>query len=139
MGKSAALAFVIVGCVCAGFVAASYRTLQVVMAQPVGYPYGGQIGAEIICICSGNSLLREIGPPRPGGVVIYPVPAVVPGAGTSYMWYMHFLPGAWTLGLGIPGGVCLIPAVTGCMEAPLPLTHTSLEEGTGLMPGAPAL
>lgn len=101
------------------FSAIFYRT------QAAGLPFGGMVTVSIPCTCSTGMFLLTIGPPR-GGQFVYQV-------GTQA--YSNFnLPrvGVWTLGLYVPGGVCMIYAGKSCVATGLPLGTITSVVGTSL-------
>lgn len=61
--------------------------------------FGGPIISIVYCPVQA-SFAAVIGPPS-GGTFMY-----VPGATNIYAFYQIFRPGAWTVGLEVPGGAC---------------------------------
>ena len=75
-----------------------------------GYvPFGGQITQVdyYSCACSGGVLIT-VGPPVPAYEI------VVNAATAVYPYGQFFRVGPWSLGLYIPGGVCLTPGYPSC-------------------------
>lgn len=94
----------------------------------LGIPFGGLIAFVKVCTCSANFAVKVVDvavPPLAQLPLIYQ-----PGVSILFPFGMIFRPGAWTLGLWAPGGVCLIWAGKICV--PFPTQGTIMMVGTSM-------